>query len=134
MRLPVAAIVLASLLPAPVLAYAKRALGLADWQSGLPLAVLGIGIGAGSALAGKVSGAKVEYGLLPFGALGLTLAGCGGGRDAGEGNILSDAAEAKPGGRDERHRRRPARDRNRTRRPLGHGAGARARRPAHSTP
>ena len=35
---------------------------------------LGLGIGAGSVIAGKLSAAKVEYGLLPLGALGLTAA------------------------------------------------------------
>ena len=65
---------IASLIPAPILAYSKRVLELADWQAGLPLAVLGIGIGVGSVLAGKLSGVKVEYGLLPLGAMGLTAA------------------------------------------------------------
>ncbi|WP_406694155.1 AMP-binding protein [Singulisphaera sp. Ch08] len=36
------------------------------------MAMVGIGIGIGSVLAGKISAAKVEYGLLPLGALGLT--------------------------------------------------------------
>ncbi|HEX8204062.1 MAG TPA: MFS transporter, partial [Isosphaeraceae bacterium] len=62
----------ASLIPAPILAYSRRVLGLAEWQTGLPLAALGVGVGIGSVLAGKISGAKVEYGLLPLGALGLT--------------------------------------------------------------
>ena len=34
---------------------------------------MGIGVGVGCLLAGKLSGATVEYGLLPFGALGLTV-------------------------------------------------------------
>src|SRR5208282_1524807 len=38
-----------------------------------PLAAVGIGIGAGSLAAGRLSASKVEYGLLPLGALGLTL-------------------------------------------------------------
>ena len=48
-------------------------LGLAPGKASLPLIALGLGIGAGCALAGWLSGAKVEYGLLPLGALGLTL-------------------------------------------------------------
>lgn len=38
---------------------------------GLPLAAFGIGIGVGSLLAGKLSASKVEYGLIPLGAVGL---------------------------------------------------------------
>ena len=41
--------------------------------AGLPLAALAIGVGAGCLLAGKLSASKVEYGLLPLGALGLTV-------------------------------------------------------------
>ena len=53
--------------------YASRILGLEDWQTGFPLAAIGIGIGIGSVAAGRLSASKVEYGLLPLGALGLTL-------------------------------------------------------------
>ena len=63
---------IASLVPAPILPYASKVLKLAELAAGLPLAALGIGIGVGCVLAGKISGAKVEYGLLPLGALGLT--------------------------------------------------------------
>src|SRR5262249_41876014 len=63
----------ASLVPAPILPYASKVLELSDAAAGLPLAALGIGIGVGCVLAGKLSGAKVEYGLLPLGALGLTV-------------------------------------------------------------
>ncbi len=65
---------IASLIPAAVLAYAMKTLGLEEWQSGFPLAAIGIGIGLGSLAAGQLSAAKVEYGLVPLGALGLTLA------------------------------------------------------------
>jgi acyl-[acyl-carrier-protein]-phospholipid O-acyltransferase/long-chain-fatty-acid--[acyl-carrier-protein] ligase len=41
--------------------------------TGLPLAALGIGIGLGCFAAGRLSASKVEYGLLPLGALGLTI-------------------------------------------------------------
>jgi acyl-[acyl-carrier-protein]-phospholipid O-acyltransferase/long-chain-fatty-acid--[acyl-carrier-protein] ligase len=64
---------LSALVPLVILAYDAAILGLEDWQSGLPLAALGIGVGVGCLLAGRLSGAKVEYGLLPLGALGLTL-------------------------------------------------------------
>ncbi|WP_237722715.1 acyl-[ACP]--phospholipid O-acyltransferase [Singulisphaera acidiphila] len=63
---------LACLIPAPVLTYSKKVLELKDAYAGLPMAMVGIGIGIGSLLAGKISAAKVEYGLLPLGALGLT--------------------------------------------------------------
>ncbi len=62
----------ASLVPAPILPYASKVLHLSELAAGMPLAALGIGIGVGCVLAGKLSGAKVEYGLLPLGALGLT--------------------------------------------------------------
>ena len=60
---------LATLLPPAI---ADRFLQDRDWESSLPLAALGIGIGAGCLLAGKLSAAKVEYGLVPLGAIGLT--------------------------------------------------------------
>jgi acyl-[acyl-carrier-protein]-phospholipid O-acyltransferase/long-chain-fatty-acid--[acyl-carrier-protein] ligase len=63
----------ASLIPAPILPYASKVLKLSELAAGVPLAALGIGIGLGCLLAGKLSGAKVEYGLLPLGALGLTI-------------------------------------------------------------
>ena len=40
---------------------------------GLLLGVLSTGIAAGSLLAGKLSGRKVEFGLVPFGAIGITI-------------------------------------------------------------
>ncbi len=64
---------IATLVPPPILAYDASNSGLTDWQSGLPLAALGIGVGVGCLLAGKLSASKVEYGLLPLGALGLTV-------------------------------------------------------------
>src|SRR5262249_56857525 len=63
----------AALGPAPVYSYASERLGLATWQAGLPMAALGIGVGLGCVAAGRLSASKVEYGLLPLGAIGLTL-------------------------------------------------------------
>ena len=60
-------------MPLVVLAYDATHLGLNEWQSGLPLAALGIGVGVGCLLAGMLSASRVEYGLLPLGALGLTV-------------------------------------------------------------
>ena len=65
---------IATLIPAPILPYAAVTLKLDAWLTGLPLAALGIGIGVGCLLAGKISAPNVEYGLLPFGALGMTVA------------------------------------------------------------
>ena len=62
---------IASLVPAPVLPYAKIVLKLDDWMTGLPLAALGVGIGVGCLLAGRLSAANVEYGLIPLGAFGM---------------------------------------------------------------
>jgi len=56
-----------------ILVYGKAVLGLRDRTVGVPLAVLAMGTGAGAVLAGKLSASKVEYGLLPLGAIGLTL-------------------------------------------------------------
>ncbi|HZW29750.1 MAG TPA: MFS transporter, partial [Isosphaeraceae bacterium] len=64
---------IASLVPAPILPYVSKVLHLPEWQTGLPLVALTVGIGAGCVWAGRLSGAKVEYGLLPLGALGLTV-------------------------------------------------------------
>ena len=64
---------IATLVPPPIYAYNSEQLRLEEWQSGLPFAALGIGIAAGCLLAGRLSASKVEYGLLPMGALGLML-------------------------------------------------------------
>jgi acyl-[acyl-carrier-protein]-phospholipid O-acyltransferase/long-chain-fatty-acid--[acyl-carrier-protein] ligase len=64
---------IASLVGQDILVYGKSVLGLRDRTVGLPLAVLAVGIGLGAVLAGKLSASKVEYGLLPLGAIGLTL-------------------------------------------------------------
>jgi len=64
---------MASLLGQDILVYSKATLGLSDTLSGLPLAVLGIGIAGGSLLAARLSAGKVEYGLIPAGAVGMML-------------------------------------------------------------
>ncbi|WP_447862459.1 acyl-[ACP]--phospholipid O-acyltransferase [Nitrospira calida] len=63
----------ASLAGQDMLVYAKAALGLSDSFSGAPLAVFAVGVGGGAFLAGRLSAAKVEYGLIPLGAGGLAL-------------------------------------------------------------
>jgi acyl-[acyl-carrier-protein]-phospholipid O-acyltransferase/long-chain-fatty-acid--[acyl-carrier-protein] ligase len=64
---------IATLIPPPVMAYGLKTLQLPELLASVPLLALGIGMAAGCVLAGKLSGSKVEYGLLPLGALGLTL-------------------------------------------------------------
>lgn len=51
-----------------IILYAKRVLLLGDAETALLLGVLGIGIGLGSYFTGRVSGGKVELGLVPIGA------------------------------------------------------------------
>ncbi len=62
-----------TLIPAAILAYGRQGLGQNEIVATLPIAALGIGIGLGCVLAGKLSARTVEYGLLPMGALGLAL-------------------------------------------------------------
>jgi acyl-[acyl-carrier-protein]-phospholipid O-acyltransferase / long-chain-fatty-acid--[acyl-carrier-protein] ligase len=64
---------IATLVPLVILAYDASQLKMDSWQSGLPLGALGIGMGVGCLLAGKLSESQVEYGLIPLGALGLTI-------------------------------------------------------------
>ena len=64
---------IASLFGQDMLIYAKSRLALSDELSGLPLAVLGIGIGIGAVLAGRLSASKIEIGLIPPGCVGLSL-------------------------------------------------------------
>ncbi len=62
---------IASLLGQNILVYAKSNLGLSDTWTGSLLGVFGLGVGAGSILAARWSAAKVEYGLIPLGAVAL---------------------------------------------------------------
>src|SRR5207247_3081575 len=53
--------------------YTKDVLGGDEHVATLLLAIFSIGIGAGSLLCERLSGHKVEIGLVPFGSIGLTL-------------------------------------------------------------
>ncbi len=64
---------IATLVPLVILAYDASHLKLSNSLSGLPLAALAIGVGAGCVIAGKLSASKVETGLIPLGALGLSI-------------------------------------------------------------
>ena len=44
-----------------------------EFHTGLLLAALTLGIGAGSLAAGYLSGGKIEYGLIPLGSIGITI-------------------------------------------------------------
>ena len=64
---------LAALLQPIIILYGKNILHLTDTRNGLLQAALAIGIGIGSVAAGYLSGGKIEYGLIPLGAVGLTV-------------------------------------------------------------
>jgi 1-acyl-sn-glycerol-3-phosphate acyltransferase len=66
---------LSALFQPTIIFYGKDILNLDDTHSGYLQAALAIGIGLGSFAAGYVSGKKIEYGLIPLGALGLALFG-----------------------------------------------------------
>ncbi|MGC2659141.1 MAG: acyl-[ACP]--phospholipid O-acyltransferase [Bryobacteraceae bacterium] len=57
-----------------VLLFGKEALHCTESHTGLLIASLAVGIGVGSVAAGRLSGDKVEPGLVPIGAAGMALA------------------------------------------------------------
>jgi acyl-[acyl-carrier-protein]-phospholipid O-acyltransferase/long-chain-fatty-acid--[acyl-carrier-protein] ligase len=64
---------LGALLQPIIILYGKNVLHLSDTRNGFLQAALAIGIGIGSVAAGYLSGGKIEYGLIPLGAIGLTV-------------------------------------------------------------
>ena len=62
---------LAALMQMAVLLFGKEVMGLDDLRVGLLGTFLALGIGAGSLTAGRLSGQKVELGLVPLGAFGM---------------------------------------------------------------
>lgn len=56
-----------------VLLYGKTILGLSDAHASFLLVMTSIGIGVGSLLAGYFSEKKIEYGLVPLGAIGISV-------------------------------------------------------------
>lgn len=64
---------LGALLQPIIILYGKNILHLSDTRNGLLQAALAIGIGLGSVAAGYLSGGKIEYGLIPLGAAGVTI-------------------------------------------------------------
>lgn len=62
-----------ALLQLDLLLFGKAVMGLDDFRIGILMACLATGIGAGSVTAGRLSGDKIELGLVPLGAVGTAL-------------------------------------------------------------
>ena len=62
---------IASLVVQNVLVYAKAVLGLTDALATVPSALISVGIGLGALIVSRLSRSRVEYGLIPLGALGV---------------------------------------------------------------
>lgn len=65
---------LGALLQMDLLLFGKEALHCSESQIGILLASLAVGIGVGSMLAGRLSGERIEAGLVPVGGLGMSIA------------------------------------------------------------
>jgi acyl-[acyl-carrier-protein]-phospholipid O-acyltransferase/long-chain-fatty-acid--[acyl-carrier-protein] ligase len=57
-----------------LIAYGMQEMGLAEARSGYLFLAAALGIGGGSLLAARLSGRDVEFGIVPIGAIGLTIA------------------------------------------------------------
>lgn len=68
---------LGALLQLDILLFGKEVMGLDDRHIGFLGTFLAIGIGLGSVLAGRLSGNKVELGLVPLGSLGMGVCALG---------------------------------------------------------
>ncbi len=66
---------LAGLLQLVIVIYGHDVLHIDDAHTSYLQAAVGIGIGLGSVAAGYLSGGKIEYGLIPLGAVGMTIFG-----------------------------------------------------------
>jgi acyl-[acyl-carrier-protein]-phospholipid O-acyltransferase/long-chain-fatty-acid--[acyl-carrier-protein] ligase len=66
---------LAALLQFDIVFYGRDVLHVAATRGGYLQAAIAIGIGFGSLAAGYLSGGKIEYGLIPLGATGMTVLG-----------------------------------------------------------
>ncbi|MGC6489100.1 MAG: MFS transporter, partial [Planctomycetota bacterium] len=64
---------IASLLGQDVLVYGKQVLGFPDDLAAVPYALFAIGVGVGSLLVGRLSRGRLEVGLIPLGAVGLSV-------------------------------------------------------------
>src|SRR5579864_2816622 len=66
---------LGALLTANIVFYGSDVLHISSTRTGILQAAVAIGIGLGSLAAGYLSGGKIEYGLIPLGAVGMTIFG-----------------------------------------------------------
>src|SRR5256712_348303 len=66
---------LGALLQFNIIFYGRSVLQISDTKNGLLQAAVAVGIGVGSLAAGYLSGGKIEYGLIPLGAMGMTVFG-----------------------------------------------------------
>jgi len=66
---------LGALLQFDIVFYGRDVLRVAATHGGFLQAAIAIGIGVGSLAAGYLSGGKIEYGLIPLGAIGITVFG-----------------------------------------------------------
>lgn len=66
---------LGGLLQSTILVYGHDVLRLSDTQNSSLAGMLALGVGLGSYAAGHLSGRKIEYGLVPLGAIGIALFG-----------------------------------------------------------
>ena len=64
---------LGTLLQMDIFLIGKEILKLAEFENGLLVTFLAVGIGLGSLIAGRLSGDKVELGLVPLGSIGMGL-------------------------------------------------------------
>ncbi len=62
---------LGALLQMDIILFGKEVMGLDELRIGLLVAFLAVGIGVGSLAAGRLSGDKIELGLVPFGSIGM---------------------------------------------------------------
>ncbi len=67
---------IAAMIQLHLVIYGKEVLDLNDLESSYLQATIAVGIGAGCLIAGFVSGKKIEYGLIPLGALGMVVFSC----------------------------------------------------------
>ena len=64
---------IAAMIQLHLVIYGKEVLAMNDLQSSYLQATVAVGIGSGCLAAGFVSGKKIEYGLIPLGAMGMVL-------------------------------------------------------------
>ena len=64
---------IAAMIQLHIIIYGKEVLSMSDLESSYLQATIAVGIGVGCLMAGFVSGKKIEYGLIPIGALGMVV-------------------------------------------------------------